>query len=77
MGPEPHEPHPPPQQPPPPPSALEKSADSDDAPPAKAKLETITLVFVDSHDGHTWALSRSANLVRTSNFCEQLPHRYS
>ncbi len=60
-------------------SALPKSIDSSDepAPPAKAKLETRTLVLVDSHDGQTCAWSRSANLVRTSNFPEQLSHRYS
>jgi len=44
---------------------------------ANAKLETITLVLVDSQEGHTCAVSRSANLVRTSNFPEQLSHRYS
>lgn len=61
-------------------SAPPKSIDSSDeepAPPAKAKLETRTRVFVDSHDGQTWALSRSANRVKTSNFPEQLSHRYS
>ena len=45
--------------------------------PRKAKLETSTLVLVDSQAGHAWALSRSANLVRSSNFPEQLSHRYS
>ena len=45
--------------------------------PAKAKLDTMTFVVVDSHDGQTCAVSRSANLVRTSNFPEQLSHRYS
>jgi len=74
---EPHEPHEPPQQPPPP-SALRRSSDSDDPPvPANAKLETRTLVLVDSQDGQTWATSRSAYLVKTSNFPEQLSHRYS
>jgi hypothetical protein len=74
----PQEPQPPPQQPPPlPPSALPKSSDSGDSPPAKAKLETRTRVLVDSHAGHAWAVSRSANLVRSSNFPEQLSHRYS
>src|SRR4029078_853727 len=67
--------HDPPQQPPPPPS-LAKSRD-DSLPPATAKLETSTLVFVDSQAGHSWAESRSANRVRTSNFSEQLSHRYS
>ena len=73
----PQEPHDPPQQPPPPP--LAKSSDSDDSlpPPMWAKLETSTLVFVDSHAGHTCALSRSANRVSTSKDFEQLSHRYS
>ena len=74
---EPQEPQPPPQQPPAPPSALPKSSDSDDSPPAKAKLETSTRVRVDSQAGQAWAVSRSANLVRSSNFSEQLSHRYS
>jgi hypothetical protein len=82
FGPEPQEPHAPPQQPPPllsaPPKSPPKSWDSDDSPaPASAKLETITLVLVDSQAGQTWALSRSANRVRISNFPEQLSHRYS
>jgi len=72
----PQEPQPPPQQPPPP-SALPKSSDSDESAPATAKLETSTLVLVDSQAGHAWAVSRSANLVRSSNFSEQLSHRYS
>ena len=74
---EPQEPQEPPQQPPPPPSEAPKSIDSRDSPPATAKLETSTLVLVDSHAGHAWAVSRSANLVRSSNFPEQLSHRYS
>jgi hypothetical protein len=77
---EPQEPHAPPQQPPPPPCSFAKSReeeDNDSLPPAIAKLETSTLVLVDSQDGQIWALSRSANLVRTSNFPEQLSHRYS
>jgi hypothetical protein len=45
--------------------------------PANAKLETMTRVFVDSQAGQTWRVSRSANLVSTSNFPEQLSHRYS
>jgi len=49
----------------------------DGSPPATAKLETSTLVLVDSQAGQIWALSRSANLVKTSNFPEQLSHRYS
>jgi len=56
FGPEPQEPQEPPQQPPPL-SAPPKSAgsdDPDDSPaPANAKLETSTLVLVDSHAGHT------------------------
>jgi hypothetical protein len=72
----PQEPQPPPQQPPPP-SALPKSSASDDSPPATAKLETSTLVRVDSQAGQACAVSRSANLVRSSNFPEQLWHRYS
>ena len=52
-------------------------ADDDSLPPAIAKLDTSTLVFVDSHEGQIWLLSRSANLVRTSNFPKQLSHRYS
>lgn len=80
FGPEPQEPQAPPQQPPPPPlSAPPRSIDSSapDSPPAKAKLETSTRVLLDSHAGHTCALSRSANLVRTSNRSAQLSHRYS
>jgi len=74
----PQEPHEPPQQPPPLVlSADPKSAASKDSPPATAKLETSTLVLVDSQAGQAWALSRSANLVRSSNFSEQLSHRYS
>jgi hypothetical protein len=73
---EPQEPQPPPQQPPPP-SALPKSSDSDGSPPATAKLETSTLVLVDSHAGQACAVSRSANLVKSSNFSVQLSHRYS
>ena len=73
----PHEPQPPPQHPPPVPSEDPKSSESDDSAPAKAKLETSTLVLVDSQAGHAWAVSRSANLVRSSNFSEQLSHRYS
>jgi hypothetical protein len=74
---EPQEPQPPPQHPPPVLSDDPKSSESDDSAPAKAKLETSTLVLVDSHAGHAWAVSRSANLVRSSNFSEQLSHRYS
>jgi hypothetical protein len=70
------QPHDPPQQPPPAPSRGPSSAASV-PPPAIAKLETSTLVRVDSHAGQTWALSLSANLVRTSNFFEQPSHRYS
>src|SRR5712691_7184493 len=77
FGPEPQEPHAPPQQPPPPPCSVPKSTAEDGSPPATAKLETSTLVLVDSQAGQIWALSRSANLVRTSNFPEQLSHRYS
>jgi len=73
---EPQEPQPPPQQPLPP-SALPKSSDSDGSPPATAKLETSTLVLVDSHAGQACAMSRSANLVKSSNFSVQLSHRYS
>jgi hypothetical protein len=73
----PQEPQDPPQQPPPPP--LPKSTAWDDSlpPPTWAKLETSTLVLVDSQAGHIWALSRSANLVSTSKVFEQLSHRYS
>lgn len=81
FGPEPQLPQEPPQQLPLLLSAPPKSADSDgpdDSPaPAKAKLETSTLVLVDSHAGHTCARSRSANLVSNSNRSEQLSHRYS
>ncbi len=73
---EPQEPQPPPQQPPAP-SELPKSSASDVSPPATAKLETSTLVLVDSQAGQAWAVSRSANLVNSSNFSEQLSHRYS
>jgi hypothetical protein len=70
--------HAPPQAQPPPLDSLEKSDNDDVSPPlAKAKLDTRTRVFVDSQDGHTCALSRSAKPVRTSNFCAQLSHRYS
>ena len=77
MGLEPQE-HAPPQPQPPPLDSLGKSL-SDDAPLSlpKAKLETRTRVLVDSHVGHTCAVSRSANRVRTSNFSAQLSHRYS
>jgi hypothetical protein len=73
----PQEPQPPPQQPPPVLSEDPKSSESDVSAPAKAKLETSTLVFVDSQAGQTWAASRSANRVRSSNLSEQLSHRYS
>jgi hypothetical protein len=73
---EPQEPHPPPQQPPAL-SELPKSSASEVSPPATAKLEINTLVLVDSQAGQAWAVSRSANLVRSSNFSEQLSHRYS
>ncbi len=73
---EPQEPQPPPQQPPAP-SELPKSSASDVSPPATAKLETSTLVLVDSQAGQACAVSRSANLVNSSNFSEQLSHRYS
>jgi hypothetical protein len=71
--------HAPPQAHPPVPlDSLEKSEKDEVSPPlAKAKLETRTLVFVDSHAGHTCAVSRSAKPVRTSNFPAQLSHRYS
>ena len=48
-----------------------------DSPPVTAKLDTNTLVLVDSQLGQIWLVSRSANLVKTSNFPEQLSHRYS
>src|SRR2546423_14928679 len=74
----PHEPQPPPQHPPPPVLSDDpKSSESDDSAPAKAKLETSTLVLVDSQAGQTWDTSRSANRVRSSNLSEQLSHRYS
>ena len=73
----PQEPQPPPQHPPLVLSEAPKSSESDDSAPAKAKLETSTLVFVDSQAGQTWAASRSANRVRSSNLSEQLSHRYS
>ncbi len=76
FGDEPQEPHPPPQQLPPV-CSLPKSSEEADSPPVTAKLETSTLVLVDSHAGHIWLVSRSANRVRTSNFPEQLSHRYS
>jgi hypothetical protein len=75
---EPQEPQEPPQHPPPPVlSEAPKSIDSREPPPATAKLETMTLVFVDSHAGQACAVSRSANLVSSSNFSAQLSHRYS
>jgi hypothetical protein len=74
----PQEPHPPPQQPPPADSLMKSESEADVSPAlANAKLETKTLVLVDSQEGHICAVSRSANLVRTSNFPEQLSHRYS
>jgi len=56
---------------------VKSEADDDSMPLAKAKLETSTRVFVDSQLGQTCAMSRSANLVSTSNFPAQLSHRYS
>jgi hypothetical protein len=55
---------------------MKSEAEASPAPP-NAKLETSTLVLVDSQDGHTCAVSRSANLVRISKLPEQLSHRYS
>ena len=74
----PQEPHEPPQQPPPvlSPAPVSKGWSESEV-PANAKLETMTRVFVDSQAGQTWRSSRSANLVNTSNFPEQLSHRYS
>ena len=77
FGPEPQDPHAPPQQPPPLVCSVPKSANEPDSPPVTAKLDTSTLVLIDSQLGHGWLWSRSANLVRTSNFPEQLSHRYS
>ncbi len=77
MGPEPQEPQAPPQQPPLPCSLPKSSDEAVSPPPVTAKLDTKTLVLVDSQAGQIWLLSRSANLVRTSNFSEQLSHRYS
>jgi hypothetical protein len=74
---EPQEPHEPPQQPPPVLSPAPKSRVWESLPPATAKLDTSTRVLVDSHDGQACAWSLSANLVSTSNFPEQLSHRYS
>ena len=72
----PQEPQAPPQHPPPA-CSLPKSRVEAGSPPVTAKLETSTRVLVDSQLGQTWLVSRSANLVRTSNFPEQLSHRYS
>lgn len=70
--------HAPPQPQPPPLDSLEKSErDDSPLPLAKAKLETMTRVLVDSQEGQTCALSRSANPVSTSNLPAQLSHRYS
>ncbi|OLC68707.1 MAG: hypothetical protein AUJ02_04425 [Chloroflexi bacterium 13_1_40CM_3_65_12] len=77
FGPEPQEPQAPPQQPPPPCSLPKSRAEDDSPPPATAKLDTSTLVLVDSQAGQIWLVSLSANLVRTSNLSEQLSHRYS
>jgi hypothetical protein len=77
FGEEPQEPQEPPQQPPPPCSLPKSRAEDDSLPPATAKLDTSTLVFVDSQAGHIWLASLSANLVRTSNLPAQLSHRYS
>jgi hypothetical protein len=77
LGLEPQEPHAPPQQPPPLVCSVPKSTNEPGSPPVTAKLDTSTLVLVDSQLGQACALSRSANLVRTSNFPEQLSHRYS
>jgi len=56
---------------------VKSEADDVSPPPATAKLETRTRVFVDSHAGHTCAVSRSAKRVKSSNFPAQLSHRYS
>jgi hypothetical protein len=50
FGPEPQEPHAPPQQPPPL-CSVPKSTAEEGSPPATAKLETSTLVLVDSQAG--------------------------
>jgi hypothetical protein len=55
FGPEPQEPHAPPQQPPPLVCSLPKSSDEPDSPPpVTAKLDTSTLVLVDSQLGQAW-----------------------
>jgi len=55
LGPEPQEPHAPPQQPPPLVCSLPKSSDEPDSPPpVTAKLDTSTLVLVDSQLGQAW-----------------------
>jgi hypothetical protein len=74
---DPQEQAPPHAHPPPTLDSVEKSESDDVSPPVNAKLETMTRVFVDSHAGQTWAVSRSANPVKTSNFSAQLSHRYS
>ncbi|HET9780274.1 MAG TPA: hypothetical protein VFR33_00710 [Candidatus Dormibacteraeota bacterium] len=75
---DPQEQAPPQAHPPPLLDSLEKSESDDVSPPLEnAKLETMTRVFVDSHAGHIWAVSRSAKPVRTSNVSAQLSHRYS
>ncbi len=53
------------------------SVNADSSPPSDAKLETSTRVLVDSQLGQTWARSRSAYDVRTSNVPSQAWHRYS
>jgi hypothetical protein len=53
LGLEPQEPHPPPQQPPALSPPLASKAEEASPVPAKAKLETSTLVLLDSQEGQT------------------------
>src|SRR5437588_12371103 len=70
----------PPQQPgpqPPPPRLTGAEPSSDPVEPNAAKLDTSTLVSVDSQLGQTCLRSRLAKEVRTSNFVVQSVQEYS
>jgi hypothetical protein len=58
-------------------AAPDPSEGAPSAEPKDAKLETWTRVRVDSQVGHTWARSRSANEVSTSNWDEHFSQLYS
>ena len=67
-----------PPQHPPPAEGIMGSVDLNSlSPPMAAKLDTSTRVRLDSHDGQTWARSRSANEVSTSKLRSHASQRYS